>query len=207
MPTVIRWPNKIKSGTISNRTITLADFFATYSEMLGTTVKESSAVDSISFYEDLMGSKTRVNESRSATVMHDGYGKFALRKNSMKLCFSKDTGRNNKANSLQRWQLYDLSKDPQESNNIFEKNPLLANEMYALMLKYIETGRSTDGPVQQNDVHIHLLKDEMNPRDTSKMKFNTIRRKSSVEPSHHVRVGSPRFQGQSQQHLLQRSSS
>ena len=190
VPTVIRWPNKIRSGTTSNRTIILADFFATYSEMLGIAVKKSSAVDSVSFYGELVGLTC---ENRSAIVMHDFEGRFAIRDNNMKLAFTQDTNRLNKAASLQKWQLYDLLEDPYERENIYRDNPLLVEELYTLMLKYIEMGRSTNGAMQQNDVHIHLLKDETTNSVTSKTNTNTprvsIRRKPNANLFQNALVG------------------
>ncbi len=178
VPTVIRWPSKIKNGASSSRTITLADFFATYSEMLGVTIKESSAVDSISFYRELVDLPHKNN--RSAIVMHAGDGKFAIRNENMKLCFSRDNNnRWNKSSSHNKWQLYDLAKDHRERNNIYEDHPTLVKELYTLMLQYIENGRSTDGSIQENDAHINLLKDDANKdkgKSQKKGKDNTIER-------------------------------
>jgi hypothetical protein len=47
-------------------------------------------------------------------------------------------------------QLYDLSKDAGETENLYEQYPDVVKEMSDLMEKYIRDGRSTEGPLQKN---------------------------------------------------------
>ena len=51
---------------------------------------------------------------------------------------------------LQKFQLYDLEKDPSEKDNLFEQLPEKVDELTALMISYIENGRSSSGTKQAN---------------------------------------------------------
>ncbi|MFP6692818.1 MAG: hypothetical protein VB875_07365, partial [Pirellulales bacterium] len=49
-------------------------------------------------------------------------------------------------------QLFDLTDDPTESNNLATKRPELVKQIFAILDKQIATGRSTAGGNQKNDV-------------------------------------------------------
>jgi hypothetical protein len=48
-------------------------------------------------------------------------------------------------------QLFNLKTDPSETNNVYQSNPDKTRELYALLENYVENGRSTPGPNQQNE--------------------------------------------------------
>jgi hypothetical protein len=51
---------------------------------------------------------------------------------------------------LPSFQLYNLEKDPGETTNLMEENPEVVEELSLLLKSYIENGRSTPGPEQEN---------------------------------------------------------
>ena len=54
-------------------------------------------------------------------------------------------------NTLPKVQLYDLSNDPKELNNVEATQPETVKELKLLLGKYISDGRSTPGKPQKND--------------------------------------------------------
>ncbi len=48
-------------------------------------------------------------------------------------------------------QLYDMATDPEEKNNVENKNPQIVKQLTQLLTKQVIEGRSTPGGVQQND--------------------------------------------------------
>ena len=59
-PTIVTWPTKIKSGTISDHPSTFYDFFATVSDIIGNPL--SNRTDGISYYPSLTGKEQKVHE-------------------------------------------------------------------------------------------------------------------------------------------------
>jgi hypothetical protein len=48
-------------------------------------------------------------------------------------------------------QLYDLSDDPGEQNNVYSQHPEKVQQLGKLLLEQIEQGRSTEGAAAHND--------------------------------------------------------
>ena len=59
--------------------------------------------------------------------------------------------------TLPKAQLYNLSKDPAERDNLFETNPEKANELLGVLENDVKRGRSTDGPKSSNDTNKIVL--------------------------------------------------
>lgn len=157
VPFIVKWPKKIKPGSVSDKTICTTDLFATCADIAGIKVKEDEGEDSFSMlplFEDPSAS----GYMREATVHHSINGSFAIRKQNWKLIFCPGSGgwSNPKPNSeevkgLPKFQLYDLEKDPAEEQNLYGKYPEVTNELKQLMVSYIENGRSTPGAKMKND--------------------------------------------------------
>ena len=56
---------------------------------------------------------------------------------------------------LSTTQLYDLSTDPKESNNVHTQHPKVIEQLTEVFRKFVENGRSTPGPKQVNHHGIH----------------------------------------------------
>ena len=78
VPFVVRWPGKIKPGSLSNETICLNDLMATSAEIIGAKLPDNAGEDSVSILPALTG--TAKGPLREATLHHDprtampGYG-------------------------------------------------------------------------------------------------------------------------------------
>ena len=57
-----------------------------------------------------------------------------------------------------RVQLFDLATDPAETNNVEAAHPEKVAQLTALLQTFIDNGRSTEGPSQNNDAKIVVQK-------------------------------------------------
>ena len=156
VPFIVKWPKKIKAGSISNNTICTTDLIATCAEILNIKLDEDEGVDSFSMVP-LFSKQTQDNFKRSYTIHHSINGSFAIRKGDYKFIFCPGSGgwshpkpSSNETKNLLKFQLYDISNDPSESNNLFGKFPKLEKELITIFKNAITKGRTTDGPIQEN---------------------------------------------------------
>lgn len=163
VPFLVRWPDRVEAGTVSHQLIGQFDFMATFAEMIGTKLSPTAGEDSVSFLPALL----RKDEGpiRHSLISQSINGSFAIRDGDWKLVLAPGSGgwsppRPGQANTadLPRFQLYNLAKDPGETENLFEKFPDRASSMKDTMAKAIARGRTTPGPDQLNDVPIQLVK-------------------------------------------------
>jgi len=156
VPFVVRWPSKISPGGVSKKTICTTDFLATCADIVDLDLGDGEGEDSFSMLP--LFTKPDASEFlREATVHHSINGSFALRKDGFKLIFCPGSGgwSDPKPNmegieKMPSVQLYDLTKDPEETENLYLVYPEKVNELKLLMASYIENGRSTSGTKQEN---------------------------------------------------------
>lgn len=155
VPFVVHWPEGIRKSGKSDATICLTDLFATVADITGAETPVNAAEDSVSFLAALKGKPGQVRE---ATVHHSINGSFAIRKGNWKLALCPGSGgwsyprpSDMKNLDLPPLQLFNLKTDPSETNNVYQSNPDKTRELYALLENYVENGRSTPGPNQQNE--------------------------------------------------------
>ncbi|MGI9550171.1 MAG: sulfatase-like hydrolase/transferase, partial [Aurantibacter sp.] len=157
VPFIVRWPSKIKAGTVSEQTICTTDFLATCADLISTDLKDDEGEDSFSMLP-LFSQDSRRKYKRESTVHSSINGSFALRKGKYKLIMAPGSGgwshpkpEMEGINKMPSVQLYDLSKDPEERANIYLERPEVVDELKQLLWTTIENGRSTPGGIQSND--------------------------------------------------------
>ena len=91
IPLLIRWPEGIKAGSISDETVCLADMFATVADILGEKLPDNMAEDSVSNLPVWQG-KELAAPLREATVHHSVNGSFSIRQGRWKLEFCPGSG-------------------------------------------------------------------------------------------------------------------
>jgi len=118
-PMIVRWPGKIKAGTVTNHISAHWDVFPTLCELSDTPVREG--LDGISFVPTLLGKEQRTHEYLY-WEFHEQGGKRAVR-------FGPD-GRwkavqlnLNKKGPDAPVELYDLTRDPAEQTNLAKDHP------------------------------------------------------------------------------------
>lgn len=159
VPFLVRWPGRVKPGTHSDALVCLTDIMATAADTLGVTLPANAAEDSFSFLPALVD---RGRTARTSVVHHSINGRFALREGSWKIAFcpgsggwGKPTDADASGRGLPAVQLYDLSKDVTELNNLQAAQPDRVKRMTAQLQKIVDDGRSTPGPRQRNDAPVH----------------------------------------------------
>ncbi|MBT8185723.1 MAG: arylsulfatase [Eudoraea sp.] len=160
VPFVAKWPSRIPAGTVNNSTICTTDFYATCADIATIHMTDNSGEDSFSILPLLPG-KDMDGYGREATVHHSINGSFAIRKGKWKLIFAPDSGGwspprpgSAEAAQLPEIQLYDLVKDPAETQNIYKAHPMVVTELKEIMTRYVSEGRSRPGVKQTNDTPI-----------------------------------------------------
>ncbi|MBL9130854.1 MAG: arylsulfatase [Verrucomicrobiaceae bacterium] len=162
VPFIVRWPAQVKGGQKTNQLTCLVDFMATAADILGQKLPETAAEDSFSFLPALTGQKS--DAARPNIIHHSINGSFAIREGSMKLNVCADSGgwsdpRPGQApKGSPASQLYDLSTDIAEQNNLIASKADTAAKLQALLEKQIAEGRSTPGAAQKNAVEVVLRK-------------------------------------------------
>ncbi len=182
VPFLARWPGKVKAGTKSDQLIGQFDLMATAAEIVGAEVPETAGEDSVSFLPALLGEDK--SPLREGLVSQSINGSFAIRKGNWKLALCPGSGgwsdpRPGRVDvsKMPSAQLFDLSKDPGERNNLYESKADKVRDLKTLLEGYIAKGRSTSGPDQANDVKIQLIKPLPKPKSKKKAKTKTAVKK------------------------------
>lgn len=161
VPFIVRWPDKVAPGTTSDQLICLNDFFATAAEIVDRTIPPNCCEDSVSFLPALSGEP--IASTRNGIVHHSISGHFAYRQDKWKLVLARGSGgwsspkENEVSANAPRGQLYDLSVDPGETENLFVSKPEIVHRLLELLKFDIDRGRSTVGPKSWNDVNQIIL--------------------------------------------------
>lgn len=157
VPCILRWPGGAKPHYV-DQTVCLTDFYATFAALNDCTLKDTEGEDSYNLMPAIT-SKKDVAPIREATIHHSIAGQFTIRRGEWKLLLSPSSGgwSNPKPNnvkalaSLPLVQLYNMKTDPSEQKNLEAQYPDKVVELRALLVKYVEEGRSTPGKPQKND--------------------------------------------------------
>lgn len=137
VPFIVRWPEKVKAGTVNKNMICLSDVFATIADLLGESAEAGE--DSYSFLSNLMDVKApQVRES--LTIAGGASGAFVEIHNGWKYI---------EAGSPNRWpetyypkgpsnleaQLYNLNEDIGEQHNLYTRMPEKVTELTGIIKK------------------------------------------------------------------------
>ena len=152
VPFLVRWPGIVQAGTRCDHLVLQGDLMATCAEIVGATLPEEAAVDSVSLLPLLQGADRPVRES---AVQQSSQGLFVVRKGQWKLIAGPGSGGLSPSSGGLPAQLYDLAADLGETKNVYQEKAELATELLALLEKMVADGRSTPGPKQSNDVPVN----------------------------------------------------
>ena len=152
VPFIVKWPKgKVQAGSKCDQLIHQADIFMTIADVLNVEVQANVAEDSFSFLSTLTDKKQTVRKNAVSCSMK---GVPSIRQGDWKLIYSRGSGGWTKGDSGHDYQLYNLSNDLAEQNNLALKMPEKVKELQVLMESLIRKGRSNLGPVQKNDVAV-----------------------------------------------------
>jgi arylsulfatase A len=155
IPLIVKWPERIKSGRVSNELVCLNDFMATMADILGCEIPDNAAEDSVSNLPIWLG-ETYAKPLREAIVHHSVDGSFSIRKGKWKLEMCPGSGGwsyprpGEEPEGAPKIQLYNLEEDISERKNVYDKYPEVLKEMRTLLIRYIMEGHSTPGKFGAN---------------------------------------------------------
>lgn len=147
VPFIARWPGKVPERTQCDELIALEDFFATCAAIVGKPLPHDSAQDSFNILPYLQGDKASVG-IRPYAVLSTFYGKPVIRKGSWVLMpFLEGGGPHEKNPPVAvkggpQGQLFDLSTDAAQENNLWLDHPDVVAELTQLHAEHASRGRS-----------------------------------------------------------------
>ena len=156
IPFIASWPGKIGPDTKCDQLICLTDLFATFADVLGKAIPNGSCQDSISFRPAFDGKE--IPKGREGVVHHSISGHFAYRTKDWKLVLARGSGGWSQPNekkvssSAPEAQLYDMTKDYKEENNVYESRSEVARKLLTKLENDVANGRSTKGEKEMNDI-------------------------------------------------------
>jgi arylsulfatase A len=148
VPFIVRWPGKIKAGSISDEVVSQVDLAATFASVIDYPLRKTEAIDSYNLLPVLTG-KAYARPLRTATVQNTSAKKFALRQGDWVLIDTPSGSAKRESKSyLQHFGLegygkgnpgllFNLKKDPRQSRNLYDKHPEKVKSMSSLLKRYI----------------------------------------------------------------------
>lgn len=155
VPLLVKWPRRIRAGSVTAEPVCLVDLLATAADIVGERLPAEAGEDSVS-HMPLWLEQPMSGPLREAIVHHSIDGSFSLRKGSWKLELCPGSGGwsdprpGQEPTDSPAVQLYDLRDDIGERHNVQALYPQVVRELTDLLAAYVRNGRSTPGPAQQN---------------------------------------------------------
>ena len=148
MPFFVRWPARVKAGATCGQMICLSDFMATAAALVGFKLPNDAAEDSFNVLPLMLPEKLD-KPIRESVNHHSITGQLSIRKGDMKLIPLKGsggpgykTGPNAIKPSDPAGQIYDMSRDISERENLYARYPELVKELTNLLEQQKTSGRS-----------------------------------------------------------------
>ncbi len=132
-PGIVRWKSKINAGGTSDRITGFEDWMPTLLELIGAKDQTPAKLDGISFAPTLLGEKQSEREFMYREF-HGYGGQQCLHMANWKLIkMGLSTGKGKAKSKVEPLQLYDLTADPTESQNVMAQHPEVVAKMEAIM--------------------------------------------------------------------------
>lgn len=163
VPFIAHWPGTIPAGTTTNALVGQLDLFATCADLVGAALPAGAAEDSVSFLPLLRDAKP-TSKSRTSLISHSAEGRFAIQSDQWKLLLWPGSGGWSSPTpapsvwlkthatdlaTLPAFQLYDLSADPSEKNNLAAAHPEIVRRLGLQLRTIIERDGAASPPWPQ----------------------------------------------------------
>ncbi|MFC4991574.1 sulfatase-like hydrolase/transferase [Rubritalea tangerina] len=129
VPWAMRWPKHIQKGSTIDDPIIAFDIFPTVVEASGNPIKAEWGIDGRSFLPLLTGKKNTLPTRALHWRQHGSRGSIAMREGDWKLIY-------NRAQAGSKPELYNLKNDIEESQNLADKHPDVANQLITKMQQW-----------------------------------------------------------------------
>lgn len=128
-PLIARWPGHFPKAKTSDQLIALIDIMPTIATLIGTTLPSNAAEDGVSLLPAFYGKKVKKG-ARESVVLQSNGGQFAIRWDKWKFIVER-----NNPEQKSKQELYDLSVDPGEKQNLITAEPEIATKMEEMLQK------------------------------------------------------------------------
>lgn len=157
VPFIVKWPGKIKPGTLLEKPLCLVDTMATLAALVKIPLPEWAGEDSFNALPALLGDESF--QIRDHLITHSYTGVFSIRKGDWKLIlYTKGSGGHqgitpgwqplhkgwDHLGKVEVGQLYNIRLDPYEQNDLWENHPKVIGELRSLLLDYRGSGKTRD---------------------------------------------------------------
>ena len=150
MPFLVRWPDRVQPGSTSTQTICFTDLLATFASILGVALPADAGPDSFDLLPVLTGRQPHDQSIRGPFVMRAGSvpSMMLIRSDHWKLITGLGSGGFTKPNRIKpgpgdpAGQLYNLSEDPGETENLYLEHSDVVARLKAEMKHIVDAGRS-----------------------------------------------------------------
>lgn len=127
-PFIVQWKGVVPANTQSDFNGTFWDIYPTFAEIAGVSIDKNDSIDGISFLNTLKGKKKQKQHKFLYWEFYEFGGKQAVKyKNWKAVRVGVDKDQNAPI------ELYDLSKDPSEQNNVAHKYPKIVAKVRKFM--------------------------------------------------------------------------
>lgn len=169
VPTIIRWPDILPGGGVNDALISQIDFMATFAAILGVDLPDDQAVDSYDQLPVLLGQSNSVRNSHVHNTFENHY---AIRQGDWVL-IDAEMGYTRMRDEIPAWEarrgykaddlpveLYDLSEDPEQGNNLAAEYPEKVTELQSRLRQIREQGDSASRLTNQPNVVLVITDDQ-----------------------------------------------
>ena len=153
-PFIIRWPAKVPAGRVTDQLFSQVDIMATCANIIGTTLPDDAGEDSYDMLSVFMG-KDGGEPVRPYLLQQAVRNNLSIRHGKWKYLDHQGSGGNDyvKREYLNQYiledtdpdapgQLYDLERDPGETQNLYSKHPEIVKHLKSKIDEYVANGRS-----------------------------------------------------------------
>jgi arylsulfatase A-like enzyme len=145
MPFIVRWPDRVKAGAVTDQTICFTDLLATFADICGAKPPVGAGPDSFSFLPVLQGTHPADQPIRGPIVMQAGSSSaMMIRSGDWKLINRLGSGGFSEPKVIRpgpadpAGQLYNLREDPAEANNLYLKHPEIVARLEEEMQRIVK---------------------------------------------------------------------
>jgi len=116
VPFVVKWPEKIRAGGVSDEIVHAMDLFPTIGNLTGSSIPNDRIIDGIDMSNFFTNNTDQ--SGREGFVVYMGNDIYGVKWRNWKLHFEEQEAWNTVKNSYTMPRVYNLYEDPQERNNV-----------------------------------------------------------------------------------------